>query len=81
MIDRRVFLVVVVTLGVTLLVTVVAVAALAGSGRNVPGVLEQLATALVTGLLGLLVRSPAAEPQPVNVVNSASAPVPVEQTP
>lgn len=79
--DRRIFLAVVAILGATLLLSVVAIAGLAGAEKPTPGILEQVIVGCLTGLAGLLARGPSAEPQEVVVRQPADAPVPVEEQP
>lgn len=77
MTDRRVFFAVVAFLGGTLLLSVAAIAVLAGLDRPTPGILENVAVGCLTGLAGLLARGPATEPQEV-VRQPAGQAVPVE---
>lgn len=79
MTDKRVFQSVVLFLGATLLLSVIAIAALSGFERAVPSILENLAVGSLTGLAGLLARQPNPDaPQAVTVVNS---PLAVEEAP
>lgn len=64
-------------LGGVLLLAVVSIAVLAGFERSVPGVLENLAAGALGALAALLARV-GGDTQPVEVVNPASRPVPVE---
>jgi hypothetical protein len=81
MTDRKVFLTVVITLGVTLISCVAAIATLAALHVDSPGILDNLAVGSLTGLAGLLARGPHDEqPQDVNVVNAPNDPVPVDNT-
>lgn len=78
MTDRRVFLAVVAILGTTLIVSVVAIAGLAGADRPSPGILDQVVVGCLTGLAGLLARGPSSEPQEVVVRQPPGDPVPVD---
>lgn len=82
MTDRRVFLAVVLILGLTLLSCVVAIAVLAAMQVSTPGILENLAVGSLTGLAGILAKGPHDDvPQNVNVVNAPTDPVPVDPGP
>jgi hypothetical protein len=81
MTDRRVFQTVVLILGGTLLACVIAIAVLAGIGKSIPDILQNLAVGSLTGLAGLLSKGPSDEPQNVNVVNPPTDPVPVDAGP
>jgi hypothetical protein len=65
-------------LGATLILSLLAIAVLAGLDKLVPNVLENMAVGALTGLAGLLSRRPEEGPQEVRVVNVAGDPVPVE---
>lgn len=78
MTDRRVFFAVVAFLGGTLVLTVAAIAVLAGLDRPTPGILENIAVGCLTGLAGLLARGPSGEPQEVFVRQPRGEAVPVE---
>lgn len=80
--DRSVFRLVIIFLGATLILSVLSIGALAGFGKDVPGILENLAVGALTGIGGLLARSPGAEEaQDVRVVNTVVDAVPTEQVP
>lgn len=78
MTDRRIYLTVVLILGGALLACVVAISVLAGLGKGIPDILQNLAVGSLTGLAGLLSKGPSDEPQDVNVVNRRNEPVPVD---
>lgn len=64
--SRKVFDVLVYFLGGALLIDVLGIIALLGFDRPVDDILKQIATGLVTGLLGLMVRAPGDDdPMPV----------------
>lgn len=56
--NERAFGIVIVFLGVALLSCVGGIIFLTGTGNTVPDILENTTTGIVTGLIGLLVRTP-----------------------
>ena len=81
MTDRRIFAILVGTLGFALLICVVGVITLAALGKPVDDILKQAITGLITGLLGIFTRTPASqESTPVHVTNQVAEAIPVEAT-
>lgn len=81
MTDRKVFTILVGTLGAALLICVIGVIVLAATGHPVDDILKQAITGLITGLLGIFTRTPASsESTPVHVVNDTRDPVPTVET-
>ena len=81
--DKDTFHTVVKFLGVTLLLCAAGVIALGVLEKNIPDVLQNLAVGALTGIAGLLARTPTDKnptPTPVTVVNQQQ-PVPVDPTP
>lgn len=76
MTDRRTFGLVAAGLIGLGLVAVVGIVLLIALDKQVPDALSFVPAAIVPGLLGLLTRSPADDPQPVEVRQPAGAPVP-----
>ena len=82
MTDRRIFAILVGTLGFALLVCVIGVITLAALGKPVDDILKQAITGLITGLLGIFTRTPTpAESTPVHVVNDERDSIPVTPQP
>ena len=79
-IDPRTFRLVAGLLGTAFIVILVSMAALAGLGKDYPGVFDNILTGLLTGLLGLLISSRSEEPVDVKVTNQPVATTDVPAT-
>jgi hypothetical protein len=81
MTSRKAFTAVVYLLGAVLILSVVGVVVLTLADKPVDDILKQVIVGCITGLAGLLARTPTDEAADVKIVNEPSEPVPVDNAP